>query len=163
MEYDGNDFQRVSNTSLDEFVCEDKNQTLSANQQERIKEIEEALNDSVGLTFGGHDIPSFYVQPRMKHLYRLQSKFSLEDWELLSDMYINGRYSGKYSRSAIHVLFAIGGEKAVNMLECKINNTELSDRKKKGFEIDIKYDIRSAFDSPGFQQSIKKIREKEEK
>ncbi|MDR3177382.1 MAG: hypothetical protein LBT96_00205 [Campylobacteraceae bacterium] len=157
MEYDGNDFQRVSNTSLDEFVCEDKNQTLNAKQQERIKEIRQAIDDSVGLTFGGHDIPSFYVQPRTKHLYRLQSKFSLEDWELLSDMYINGRYSGKHNRNAIFALFAIGGEKAVNMLECKINNVKQMSK----FEFDMKYHIKNLFNSQGFQQRVKEIREKE--
>ncbi|MDR0666906.1 MAG: hypothetical protein LBF71_05810, partial [Campylobacteraceae bacterium] len=75
MYYDGNDFKPASNTSIEGFICEDKNQTLSVEQQQRTKEIEKALDDSVGLTFGGHDIPWFSVQPRWEHLYRLQKKF----------------------------------------------------------------------------------------
>ncbi|MDR2789736.1 MAG: hypothetical protein LBB59_01995, partial [Campylobacteraceae bacterium] len=47
MEYDGNDFTKASNTSIEGFVCEDKNQTLNAEQQkqreQRIKEIYEAI------------------------------------------------------------------------------------------------------------------------
>jgi hypothetical protein len=169
MYYDGNDFKPASNTSIEGFICEDKNQTLSVEQQERIKEIEKALDDSVGLTFGGHDIPSFYVHPRWEHLYRLQKKFSIEDWELSADIYItyiynvyNSKIFYKRKERALYSLFMIGGEQAISILECRVNAANLSSYPKKNMQSIIS-DLRREFGGYGTQQEIKRIREKEEK
>jgi hypothetical protein len=164
MEYDGNDFKAASNTSIEGFVCKDKNQTLTAEQQkqreQRIKDIYKAIDDSIGLTFGGHDIPAFTIQPRTKHLYRLQSKFSIEDWELLSDMYISKKYNTSYNRSAIFTMFTIGGEKVIAILECKANAKNISSDTKGSIKylIDV---LNSSLNSYGVQQVIKRIREEE--
>ncbi|MDR1008470.1 MAG: hypothetical protein LBL65_07950 [Campylobacteraceae bacterium] len=162
MKYDGSTFKAASNTSLEGFVCEDKNEILNTEQkQERIKEIEKAIDSSVGLTFGGHDIPWFSIQPRWKNLYRLQKKFSLEDWGLLADMYNSGeRYSHK--KSAIYALFVIGGDRAIAIFECKANAKNLSSETKKHVQYMID-DLRGALNSYGIQQRIREIRAKEAK
>jgi hypothetical protein len=56
----------------------------------------------------------------------------------------------------------IGGKKAINILECKVDTENLLPYPKKETQ-SIIADLRRAIDAYGIQQEIKRIREKEEK
>jgi hypothetical protein len=155
--------QAASNTSLEGFVCSNETQTLTSKQQQlreiRAKQLEKALSDTIGIRMEGHDIIAPGIGPRPKKVYEMQKKLSIEDWEILSEIYVEKyeqwRLNSKDIGDAIGILFAIRGDEAIAILECKVGMQQ-------SYFSDIR-DIKGLSKSPGFQLKYEKYRKQEQR
>ncbi|MDR2152322.1 MAG: hypothetical protein LBO72_05845, partial [Helicobacteraceae bacterium] len=121
-----------SSAQIDGFVCETETKVISQSEQERTekraKNLNRALKNANGLyaSWGRHNWFSIsFNEIRPEKLYRLQKLLTIEDWEILAQMYIDKREHYEI----IHSLFAVNGERAIAILECKVNNLSISEEK----------------------------------
>jgi hypothetical protein len=128
--------------SLAGFACSDDNKTLTPEElkqkEKRIKELEQALDDTVGLEFGGRGFKFFRFGVKTCRVHNLQRKLTLEDWKLLSEIAIENYYElgitlrqrnddvhNRHRGDAIGLLFATRGEEAIAIFEREANKKEI--------------------------------------
>jgi hypothetical protein len=124
----------ASNTSLEGFVCSNETKTLTDSEREareqRETELRRALSNTIGIRMEGHGIELPGIGPKIKRVYEMQTKLSIEDWYILSEVFVKDYKKWRTSRDdkkeAITTLFAVGGEEAIAILECKVNNADFS-------------------------------------
>lgn len=166
----------ASNSSLEGFVCANETKVLTPQQesqkQKRIGELEKAMSDTIGWRISGREIPLPSRGPTPRKLYAMQSKLSVEDWELLSEMFIEdykNKFTNPNSKSRldiISVLIAIRAPQAIAVLECKVDNSGLGEGEKADIQQSYSYGIKSIrglAESPGFQLKYEKYRNGEQK
>ncbi|GHS89246.1 hypothetical protein FACS189487_09100 [Campylobacterota bacterium] len=123
----------------EEFVCGNEAKILSEKEQkyreERAKNLSRSMEDAIGFYVaerGAHVWFSIsFNKLRLEKLYRLQKLLTIDDWEILSEMYMDKNYRDYYF--IIPTLFAVSGERALSILECEINNAYINDEEKKRF------------------------------
>jgi methionine aminopeptidase len=124
----------ASNTSIEGFVCTNETKVLSLEQQKRMAEIEKALSWTNGWEIGGHGVPMPIYGPVDRKLYPIKERLSLNDWQLLSEIYVT-RYSQwgsfDYRLQSAEAIFAIAGKKAIEVLECTIDNANVTEAERK--------------------------------
>jgi methionine aminopeptidase len=124
----------ASNTSIEGFVCTNETKVLSLEQQKRMAEIEKALSQTSGWYIGGHGVPVPAHGPTDRKLYPIKERLSLNDWQLLSEIYVT-RYSQwgsfDYRLQSAEAIFAIAGKKAIEVLECAIDNANVTEAERK--------------------------------
>jgi hypothetical protein len=155
----------ASNTSLEGFVCSNETKTLTDKEKEtreqREAELRKALSNTMGIRMNGHGIQSPEIGPKRDRVYMIQTKLSIEDWDILSEVFIKDYKKWRASRDkmadAIDVLFAIRGKEAITILECKLNNTIFTQLEKQYYEGEI-HDIVGLSKSPGFILSYEKYK-----
>ncbi|MDR2033165.1 MAG: hypothetical protein LBP89_00805 [Helicobacteraceae bacterium] len=120
--------------SLDGFVCSDQNKTLTPEElkqkEKRIKQLERALDNTVGLEFDGHGFKFFQFGVKTCRVYDLQRKLTLQDWKLLSEMIIENYSSAKSHwfdthRSEVVEMMFILREEALDILKCELTKRGL--------------------------------------
>ncbi|MDR1451077.1 MAG: hypothetical protein LBI57_01895 [Helicobacteraceae bacterium] len=122
--------------SLAEFICTSETETLTPDElkqkEKRTQELERALERTIGIEFEGHGFKFFQIGAKTCRVYDLQRKLTLQDWELLAEMFAENYEewnTNEHNKAVALVMsFNIRGEEAINILECEINNRGLSDR-----------------------------------
>ncbi|MDR1008469.1 MAG: hypothetical protein LBL65_07945 [Campylobacteraceae bacterium] len=124
----------ASNTSLEGFICSNETKTFTVQEKEqreqRETELRKALSNTIGIRMEGHGIELPGIGPKIKRVYEMQAKLSIEDWDILSEVFMKD-YRKWWLNSddmaeAIRVIFAAGGKEAIAILECRIDNTDFS-------------------------------------
>ncbi|MDR1008471.1 MAG: hypothetical protein LBL65_07955 [Campylobacteraceae bacterium] len=156
----------ASNTSLEGFICSNETKTLTIQEKEqreqRETELRKALSDTIGIRMEGHGIKLHGIGPKIKRVYEMQTKLSIEDWDILSEVFVKDyeRWWLEHNdrREAIIKLFAIQNKEAISILKCKINNMNIAQSEKSDLEHAVELYILGLTGSPGFILSYEKYK-----
>lgn len=156
----------ASNTSLEGFVCSNETKTLTDSEREareqREVELRRALSNTIGIRMEGHGLEMPGIGPKIKRVYEMQAKLSIEDWDILSEVFVKDYRKWWLERNdrkeAIVELFAIQNKEAIDILKCKINNMDITQSEKSDLEHAVELYIVGLSKSPGFILSYEKYK-----
>jgi hypothetical protein len=150
----------VFNTALDYFIirsikCDENQQNLTDEQRDkRIKNLNRAVENTIGIDIGGHDIPAISIHPKQEKIDKLRENLCFTDWDILADIYIETEldYFKRYGRrgdyvkyiqdklTAIEKMFLEGEDKTtVTILKNKIDSANISSEYKDYLKIKLSY------------------------
>jgi hypothetical protein len=131
------------NTIVDYFIirsirCDENQQNLTDEQiSKRVKNLNRAVENTVGVNIMGHDIPAIVILPKNKKVNKLRENLCSTDWDILADIYIETGL-GHFERQkadditenkliAIQKMFLEGEDEAIAaILKNKIDNANIS-------------------------------------